>query len=40
MAWMEALFCRDESEEASEENAVEFEEASEECSREEDDANE
>ena len=36
---MEALFCRDEGEEASEENAVEGEEALEEYSSEEDDAN-
>jgi len=40
LATMKALFCRDEGEEASEENADELEEASEECSREEDDANE
>ena len=36
---MEALFCGDQDEEASEDNAVEGEEVSEEHSSEEDDAN-
>lgn len=40
LAGTEALFCGDEGEKASEENAIEFEEASEECLREEDNANE